>query len=235
MAVNQVTKVKLADGTVVPLVDWSHRPIYSTVDLLSGMTDESVRAFNYTRSETVSASGNFPAASLRTATLEHTNVDSKSEMDATEEYLVYAIRVEAFQFVHNAQNNSFDLGEQGLPLPPGNNLMFAHNRLILELEVSEKAFPQAGLGWFVAGFGPHITMSDSAAAFRSYGVNGLPSREAVSDMVNPVHLGGTEDYAIIIHNPGGTLNWIDDLAATDGDAIISLRVYLDGLHKRATG
>jgi hypothetical protein len=237
--INQITKVRLADGREVALTDWSSRPLYSTIDLLSGFTDQELRAFNYTESETVSQSGNFPAASGRTATLRDTNLSSASEMDSTEEFLVYAIKVEWHEFNHNSGGSggfqNFEVDEAGNPIPSGPTMALLQNLLILELEVSEKAFPQAGLGWFTQGFGPVIEATAAAAA-RTYANNGAPSHDSADVMPIPVHLGGTEDFVVILHNTSdfGAVTFRNDAAGTDADLIEQLRIYLCGLHKRPT-
>lgn len=230
MAVNQITKVRMPDGAEVPLVDWSHRPLYSSIYILHGATDQEFRAFNFVESGQVSMSANFTAAQQLTATLAHTNISGANEMDATEEFLVYAIRVEMFQWI--LSGDVITNTEAGLPIPAAPNVAFAGAQLILELEVSEKAFPQAGINWFTAGMGP-VVMATAAAAARTYANNGLQSREAVSDLVIPVHLGGTEDYSVIVHSPAGQVTWMTDAGGEDSDAVIQMRIYLDGLHKRA--
>src|SRR4030066_1454791 len=89
---NQITKVRMADGTDVAIVDWSWHPLYSTVDTLSGWNDEQVRLFTYTEGDQVARSSNVNV--VTTATLKHTNITSASEMDALEEMLVYSMCVE---------------------------------------------------------------------------------------------------------------------------------------------
>lgn len=232
MAVNQITKVRMPDGEEIPLVDWSHRPLYSTVWTLSGFSDQEIRAFNYVESGVVSATNNFTAAQQVVANISHTNVASANEMDATEEFLVYAIRCEMFALDMNGDVGDDDAAQ--LPVPNAANVMKAQLALILELEVSEKAFPQAGLAWFAAGMGPVISSVGPVAAARTMATNGLASREAISDLVIPVHLGGTEDYSVILHNPNGTLNWKDEAGGNVATAVMIFRIYLDGLQKRAT-
>jgi hypothetical protein len=234
MSINQITKVRLADGTEVALTDWSSRPIYSTVDLLSGFIDEEIRAFSYIESEQVAASQNLiTAGGTRNATQTDTNIDSKGELAATEEYLVYAIQVEMHQF--DFATPDFNITAPGLPCPTGPVVCQAQQRLVLELEVSEKAFPQAGLGWFSTGFGPQIVSTDAAVTHRTYANNGRPTREAVYEQPIPVHLGGTEDYSVIIHNSGGgAVNFTDDAGVVQAAIALRMRIYLCGLHKRPT-
>lgn len=240
MSINQITQIRLSNGKTVALTDWSARPLYSAVDLLSGFTDEEIRCFNYTESQNVSASGNFTAAQRRVASLRDTNVSGGQEMDSTEEYLVYSIAVEIQQYSLSGDDIIVDTAGQPVPTAPA--LAQLHNRLVLELEVSQKAFPQAGLGWFVTGFGPQVAVS-STAAVRTYANSGSPQHTAKDSMPIPVHLGGTEDYTVILHNPpngpdqtgNGAVNIIDDAGADVAAAVMMLRVYLCGLHKRPTG
>ncbi len=239
--INQITQIRLPDGKMVAMVDWSARPLYSTVDILTGMNDEEIRAFNYAESDTVSSSANIPAAGRRVASLRDTNISGASEMDSTEEFLVYAIKVEVHQFHYDIGSASFLVDEPGLPVPSGPVLSLLQNRFVLELEVSEKAFPQAGLGWFTQGFGPTIAVS-STASTRTYANNGAQSHEAADQLPLPVHLGGTEDYAVILHNPpggaaqggGGAITFPDEDGGDLADASAQIRVYLCGLHKRPT-
>ena len=120
MSINQITKIRLPSGQEVALTDWSDRPLFSTVDFLSGFTDEELRAFTYSSSENVTQSGNFAAAARRVATLRDTNVSQSSEMAATEEYLVYQIKVEMAQFTLAA--NQLTINTAGDPIPNAPNL-----------------------------------------------------------------------------------------------------------------
>ena len=238
--INQITLIRLPNGDEVALVDWSARPLYSTVDLLTTFTDEEIRAFNYAEGDSVSATSNFAAAAIRVASLRDTNISGRSEMDSTEEFLVYGIKVEMHQFTLSG-STFVTTTTLGTPVPNAPTMSLLHNRLILELEASDKAFPQAGLGWFPAGFGPQIAVT-STAAVRTFANNGLPSHQATDVMPIPCHIGGTEDYSVIIHNPpggpaqtgDGAVTFLDDAAGALANAIIQLRIYLWGLQKRAT-
>lgn len=233
MAINQITKVRLPDGQEVGLVEWSQRPLYSTVDIHSGVTSQEIYAFNYTEGETVTRAGGSSTYD-RTATLKDTNIANPSSMDATEEFLCFGISVELFQFV--ADGSALDTDEAGLPVPYVENIATLHNRIILELEVSEKAFPQAGLGFFPAGFGVHgWNTTPTGGSARSYGVNGAPGAHALDDLQVPVHMGGTEDYNVILHNStGDAITFRNTAGSSDDNAVIVARIYLRGLHKRAT-
>lgn len=239
--INQITTILLPDGTTAALTDWSARPLYSTCDLLSGFDDEELRLFTYTEGDQVTTTNN-NAANAREASLRDTNVDSPAEMDSTQEYLVYAISVEAHEFT--SSGGAAIINVAGQPIPRAVNLSLLANRIVLELEASDKAFPQAGLGWFTTGFGIAMAVTDNANGTTTYGNFGTPSIDAVDYLPIPVHLGGTEDYAVLLHNPpngpddgagAGTVTFITDAAADDADALIMLRVYFRGLQKRAVG
>jgi hypothetical protein len=241
--INQITKVRLPDGGEVALTDWSSRPLYSNVDLLTGFTDSEIQAFNYTEGDSVSASANMPVASRRIATLRDTNIASANQMDTTEEYLVYAIKVEVHHFIRNTTSGVFAATGVGDPIPNGPLLSLLHNRLVLELEVSQKSFPLAGLGWFVQGFGPVLAVATpNAGAARTYANNGAQTHASADILPIPVHIGGTEDYRMILHNPpngpdqtgNGAVTFPDEAGGDEANAVAMLRIYMCGLQKRAT-
>lgn len=226
---NQITKVRLPSGQEVAIVDWSYRPLYSTVFTLSGWTDQELSWFNYSIGDPVSASQNLITAGGQfNSAITTTNISSASEMDAMEEYLVYAMSCEFYQLTF--ANGAYGLVAGG-PIPNGPNIASLH-QLICELEVSEKAYYQASLGWFVTGFGPTVWGTNAVAAARTYANSGLPSAEAIDASPVPVHIGGTEKYRGILYNPGNTINYRDDANANVATAVMSMRLNFRGLHKR---
>jgi len=230
LVLNQITKVRLADGRQVGIVDWTWRPQYSTVDTLSGWTDQEIRAFQYSEGDPIAITSNMTVQEI--ATLKHTNIASPAEMDALEEMLVYAICTEVYYLL---EEQEISPTEAGMPVPFPWNIKQLHERCIMELEISQKAYQQASLGWFAPGFG--VTgFSASADGDRSYGENSVPSREAVDMYPVPTHIGGTEKFAVILHNPDGTaLNYYTAAGEEDAGAVHRLRINLMGLHKRPTG
>ena len=234
---NQLTKLRLPTGKEVAIVDWSYRPLYSTLLTLDAWTDQELSWFNYSVGDPVSMSQNLNASAGGpfNATLQQTNISSASEMDSLEEYLVYAMSVE--MYVYGFTGGAYTFAGPGTPAP---NIMsvFLSNRLIVELEVSEKAYYQASLGWFTQGFGPYFEIDSVAAvgAGRSYAVNGHPTAAAIDTSPIPVHIGGTEKYRGILHNPGGaTIVWRDDDGTEVATAIVEYRLNFRGLHKRPSG
>lgn len=234
---NQLTKVRLADGREVAIVDWSYRPLYSTLLTLDGWTDQELSWFTYSMGDQVSMSQNLLSAAGGpfNATIQQTNISSASEMDALEEYLVYAMSIEVYEY--GFTGGAYTLAGPGTPAP---NIpaMFLLHRLIVELEVSEKAYYQASLGWFAQGFGPYYELDRISAdeGGRSYAVNGHPTAAAIDVSPVPVHIGGTEKYRGILHNPAGpAIVYRDDDGNETATAVVELRLNFRGLHKRPSG
>lgn len=229
---NTITKVRLADGTEVGIVDWGYRDLYSVLDTLSGWSDQELRAFTYADGDEIAGSSNRTVKEI--ANLRHTNITSASVMDAMEEMLVFAIQTELYYMREDTEDAQIVADEAGMPLPLAQHVAQLHERCILELEVAQKAYFQASLGKFPAGFGVSGFGGGNATAV--YGGNGAPSFESVDMSPVPVHIGGIENYAVLLHNPdGGAITYLDAAGEEDADGVIRLRFNLHGLHKRATG
>lgn len=232
LVLNQITRVRLADGREVGIVDWTWRPQYSVVDTLSGWTDSEIRAFQYSEGDPIAVSANMTV--IESATLKHTNISSPAEMDATEEMLVYALCVEVYYLFENTQAGTIDDTEAGMPIPLPNNIARLQEACIVELEISEKAYQQASFGWFPPGFG--VTGFGDTDANRMYGQHSVPSREAVDMYPVPTHIGGTEKFSVILHNPDAlAVTYRTEAGVADADAVHRLRFNLMGLMKRPTG
>lgn len=250
--INQITVIRMPNGEEIALTDWSDKPMFSTTEFGSGFTDKEIYGFNYIASKQVSATANIIASfGSRTATLRDTNAPGSGEMPATQEMLGYSIQFELFQLNYIPQNAgppvvpaSFNIGSQGLPIPQAPLLAEMARRVIVSLKISKKYFPQASFGWFAQGFGPFTTASGGAAAAqRTYGNQGLPSRDAVYFQSIPYHIGGTEKFQLVYSNPVGTAV---PFPADDGtlfpdiipngpqSAVLVNRAYLVGYRKRAT-
>lgn len=238
-SLNQITKVRLADGREVAIVDWTWRPLYSTIDTLTGWTDAELRAFTYSVGDPITVSGNMTVR--ETATLMHTNIKTPAQMDSQEEMLVYAIGIEMYSMAEDTGNSTIDadLEIDALlvsPVPQHQWVGLLHQQCIGELEVSEKEYHQASLGWFVAGFGPHVALASGADDQFSTANNGSPSHEAKDMSPVPVHIGSTENYAFLVHNPTGRAVTYRNMAGDSvANAVMRLRISLHGLHKRPAG
>ena len=241
MSVNQITQIRLQDGRTISLTDWSSRRLYSACDILNGATDEELRLFSYTEGDSIVTSQNMPDSSRRIATLADTNIQQANQMPSTEELLVYAMECELYERSHAETPESgppIFIGVAGQPGLNYTTLKALHLLLMLELDIAEKTFPISSIGRFAPGFGavvtPALTGDLSALAIAE---NSVQSRDAVESLSIPLHIGGTEEYSVIIHNPTG--NPIDTYDA-DGEAdesetrVITARVSLCGLHKRPT-
>ena len=233
--INSITKVRMADGSEIVIADWSDMPLYSTVDMASGFTDQVLRAFSYSDGDNVVATNNI--ATPRVATRLDTNIANAAEMDATEEMLVYAISIESFQYPAEGESPSFSQGSPigaglfGLPFLNAGVLAILQSRIIVSLEVSLKDFAMGGYGFFPAGFGPNIASGGPAVSIAS---NGLPSFSSVYTQEIPVHIGGTEKYSLNFENPTGDTVVFPGLDGEEADTYVSSRAYLRGLRKRPT-
>lgn len=239
-----ITQFRLPNGEVMRLVDWVDKPLFSTVELLTGFSDQRVDCFTYNVGEPVPATAN--ATVRRTSTEQDTNVDVGGAQSSTEELLIYAIKPEYFELQNNP-NSATDMTTQafrlvGQPLPRANILAGLQAVLKLRLMISQKAYADAGLGWFNTGFGVHtansVNYGTAGATARSYGTAGLPSQEAVRTFAVPHHIGGTEKFRVELLNPAGTtFNFSDETLAapaTVSGLVYRIRVYLDGMRKRPT-
>lgn len=239
MAINQITKVIFPDPNSssgfqeVALTDWSDRPIYSMADLFSGFTDEEIRLFSYTEGQNVVNSANMTAE--RAATLADTNLDEASSMDTLENFLLYSLALEVFEWDYSEQAGvgAFVIPNGG-NMPTAPNQMVLHQRLICELDVSGKPFPQAGFGWFAQGFGPTFgAVFGDAATLRTFANNGHPSAQARYMQSIPVHIGGTENFSLLLINPTeAAVNFLNEDATTDTTRLMQVRAYLIGLQRR---
>lgn len=243
MSLNTITKIRLPDGSEVAFVDWSDKPVFSTVELCHGFDQQEIDIFGYTLGDPVPAA---PPAGLaavaRPSTDRDTNLAAPAAMASTEERLVYAIKPEVFYLRADApENNTVDMetavaiDATGMPIPTAVFLGELNRACLLTLEISRKIFARAGFGYFNAGFGVSGFTSVGDGT-RSFAVNGLPSQEAVRSYVVPQYLGGTEKFRLYLSNPGGAPVNFGNAEAEGGeadtDAVARIHIYLDGLYKR---
>jgi hypothetical protein len=243
MATQQLTKLRLPNGTEVAFVDWSDQPLWSSAYMRNGFTDHEVPFFTYAAGEPVTATSNIVAAPV--ATLLDTNISVAGTFQASEEMLVYAIKPEFFFMILNQPSlpitsANVTYPNVGGPNPTLSQLKRLFQQLALRLWVSEKVAFEAPLGYFNAGFGPEgqgvaANVVSGNTSVRSFANNGSPGQYAVRSFALPIHIGGTEKYRVTFTNEiginGGTVGWADD----NGDLSINLcyaRVILDGLYKR---
>jgi hypothetical protein len=233
--------MRLPNGAEVAFVDWNDKPLYSTLDLLAGFTDQEILAFTYVVGDQVPATVN--ATVSRTASENDTNVSTPGSMASTEEMLVYAIRPEIHE-LRTDDGTPTDMTSASIQVGGQPNTTLARlgvlsRNLLMRLEVSQKIMQRAGFGYFQSGFGPFgngIYAGAPLAAPRSSGNHGLPSQEAVRSYVIPIHIGGQEKYDVRLENTAGVTvqsGITEEAVPTDDDQIVHrVRIYLDGLYKR---
>jgi hypothetical protein len=236
---NQITTMRLPDGSEVAFVDWADKPLWSTVDLLSAFTDTEIDAFTYVVGDEVPATAN--ATVRRLSTERDTNVSTPGSMASTEEMLVYAIKPE-FLESRTADANPTELDvltfqEQGQPIARSNRLAILHDAMILRLVVSQKIEHSAPLGYYNTGFGVLTSMGDTTAtSLNNRGTAGMPSQEAVRSYGIPIHIGGQEKYRVQLVNASAAAVPSGQDGATppvnDTQIVHSVRIHLDGLYKR---
>lgn len=245
MALNQIVKIRYADGREVALVDWTDTPLYSTIEVRHGATQEEMVFFQYTVGDSVPGFST-PPIPLRVATERDTNLAVPGAMASTEEFLIWSIRPEVFRLNLAAAPNS-DFGDNGVPLgvadptptPTIKMLDILALRCLLELEISQKFYSKAGFGYYNWGAGAFG--SQSCATQVSTAKQGLPSQEAVRRFGIPAHMGGQEKFKLTLKNPAGVALEIgnqeggcEDAGVADVDRYARIIGHFDGLYKRPT-
>lgn len=234
---NQMTTMRLPDGSEVAFVDWQDKPLFSSLDFLTGFTDSDLEAFTYVPGDTIPSTNNVTIP--RTATEQNTNVSTPGSMASTEEMLVYAIRpyyIEGVLDQASTDYNTFNFGLAGQPAPSTSSIGIMQALLTLRLIVSQKAEQEAPLAYFNTGFGAYGGVSQQTAALASRGTAGFPTQEAVRSYVIPVHIGGQEKYRVQLANDGGnTVAFGVDQATPPvelPELAMTVVIHLDGLYKR---
>jgi len=248
---SQITQIRLPSGKLVAIVDWTDRPLFSTIDLLSGFIDNEIDAFTYIVSDQVASSQNI--TTRRIASERDTNISTPGGMASTEEILIYNIKVEPNQFLANSGTpgdaslwSMRGVANAGSPQPEAQNLAILGWFSLLRLEISQKIYAEAGLNYFSTGFGPYTAASLQGATpvvggGKMLATLGFPSAEAVRSFVIPHHIGGQEKYRVTLTLPnttfgadGNGVNFTSMAApvVTAPQTVISLRILLEGLYKR---
>lgn len=236
---NQITTMRMPDGSEVAFVDWQDKPLFSTVDLLSGFTDTDIEAFTYVPGDSVPATQNVTVP--RTASERDTNLSTPGSMASTEEMLVYAIKPYYMEVQLDDASTDFNTAsfkQGGQPNPSTSRLAVLQALLTLRLIVSQKVEQGALLAYFNTGFGPFggAAQDVSATATIPRGSAGFPTQEAVRSYVIPVHIGGQEKYRVQLANDGGnTVAFGLDEATPPVELAelgMSIAIHLDGLYKR---
>lgn len=253
MALNQITKIRLPDGREVAFVDWTDRPLFSTIEVLHGAAVQRMDFFQYVVGDNVPAYAPVAITAQRTANELDTNLATPGSLASTEEFMVYAIKPEVFRRqVADEANPDFAapaalVNESNEPAATPLMYSILNHRTTLNLEISQKVYASAGFGYFNSGFGPVGESSIDATPGRGdpIGNNGLQTQEAVRSYVIPMHIGGQEKFRVFLkYVDDGTGNGLEigqempqsvEAARTpDLQRFARIRVYLDGLYKRPT-
>lgn len=245
MALNTITLIKLPDGTEIMLADYTDRPLFSSVDIADGATDQDIILFQLEAGRQVAYAAEGVAGNIvpRTATENDTNISTPGAMASDEALLVYAIKpvITLWDFTP-CDFTTRAYTTVGTPVPTLVCTALLMNLLLIELEISEKTYAQADFGYFNPGFGPFgvtdVIPRSAANPGRSVANNGLPSQEAVRSFVVPHHIGGQEKYKVHLrNNPGAALNVGTSMASPQADNanfMATVKVFLEGLYKRPT-
>ncbi len=254
---NQITQIRLPDGQVVALVDWTDKPLFGTCDLGSGYTNEIVDLFQVSvgRPVPTAAAGGGGGITPRQNTLADTNISTQGGLSSTEEFLIYSLKPEVQEYVFDpndfttrtsvAQTPGGLNADPYMPQPSLSCLAQLNAALLLEIEISLKIYSQAGFGWYNLGFGPQAQFQNGAGGGQqgvTPGNQGMPAQDAVRTLVVPMHIGGQENFRVRLRNPtaqpvnfgANTGDPADPTVPTvnDPNHMVSIRVYLDGLYKR---
>lgn len=247
---NQITQLKLPSGQIVALVDWTDKPLFASCDLGDQFTNETIDLFQVSVGRPVPSAAPAGGGNItpRQNTLRDTNISTQGGLASTEEFLVYAIKPQVREYVYDANNFTTRryVGADTLANMPSPNLAtlaILDHHLLLELEISQKIYSQAGFSWYNTGFGPQASVGYGAEALaRTYANQGLPSQEAVRTLVIPQHVGGQEKFRLRLRNPTNTpvnfgVTEANPAAATavapdEALQMVTVTVYLDGLYKR---
>jgi hypothetical protein len=255
---SQITSLRLPNGQEVDFVDWTDQPIFSTCEIEHGATRQEITLFQYTVGDSV------PAASAttvipRTASEKDTNMAAPGAMASTEQMLVYSVRPEYFSLKNTTQGTFIDAAIEsnntaattaGWPAASALQVATLSEALMLNLEVSQKRYAYAGLGYFNSGMGAFagayagITTAASGAS-RTVGTAGVPSAEAIRSFAIPVSIAGQEKFRVALTNPTSkalNVGNVENIAQNIGNGAgysedtvyVRIRIYLDGLHKRPT-
>lgn len=216
---NQITQIRLPDGQVVALVDWTDKPLFGSCDLGSGYTNEIVDLFQVSVGRPVPSAASAAGGPItpRQNTLADTNISTQGGLSSTEEFLIYSMKPEVQEFIFDPNDfttrTSVGTNAAGnpatpfMPQPSLSCLAQLNAALLLEIEISLKIYSQAGFGWFNTGFGPTSGFSLGAAAPGPAGFNGTPANQghpgqsAVRTLVVPMHIGGQENFRVRLRNP----------------------------------
>jgi hypothetical protein len=240
-----IRSVRIGDQEFA-LDEWSHWPLYTTVEAARSTTaapvSVSLRGFSYIVGQTVPKAGNLPQ---RTATVADTNQATRARINRDEAYICFAMTYEVFalETFDGSGNGTNDSDytvapldqETAQPMLTGTNLRMMQMQLMLELFLGAnitKPMAQAPLSWYgqsagtwVSGSGDAVAISNGAAAAinLNYGTAGMLSADNQRRWILPVEINSDTPMYSKLSSPLGVL---------DVDQDWRMRQYLDGLKRR---
>lgn len=226
-------KVRLADGREFSISEVYHQPRYSTVELAVG-DSVNLRAFNYTRGQTVSHTTTLAA---RTATDRDTNQTKKSSMNQDESLIVQAITFEAFALDSESDNSGNVISPAPVLSPI--DLRRLQTQCQFELRVGggiKKPMYGVPFSWLSQSTGAEAAASDSGSTTVrfEYGTAGEVSASNQELLKLPIYIGGFGVHA----RPGNSMFFQVRYYRPEGGSVFGLRqnvrlvFILDGLAKR---
>ncbi len=228
------------------LDEWSHWPLYTTVEGARSTTlapvSVNLRGFSYIVGQNVPRAGSL---AQRTATVADTNQATRARINRDEAYICFAMTYEPFALETfddtGAGTNDSDYTaapfdqETAQPMLTGTNLRMMQMQMMFELFLGAnitKPMASAPLSWYgqsagayVNGSGDAVTINNGAAAAinLNYGTAGELTAENQRRWVLPVEINSDTPMYSKLSTPGGVLNVDQDWR---------MRQYLDGIKRR---
>lgn len=226
-------KVRLADGREFSISEVYHQPRFSTIEVAVG-DSLNLRAFNYTRGQTVSHT---PSVAARNATDRDTNQVKKSAMNQDESLIVQAITFEAYGLDSEADGSGNTIA--AAPMLTGTDLRRFQTQTQFELFVGsgiKKPAYGVPFAWLSQSMGVEAAMSDAGSTTTrlEFGTAGEMSAKNQELLKLPIYIGGFGIHA----RPGNSMFFQARFYKPGGGSIFGLRqnvrlvLVLDGLTKR---
>lgn len=230
-----IQDLRLPNGEVVSFDEWSHWPRYSTVDCAAANAGSfTLNAFSYV------VGGRVPAAGLasRLASPSDTNQQAKRRMNQDEALLVFSWTYEIFALTDYTVASDPVSTLADAPIFNAQNLRRLQRDVVLSFVVGaqiKKPVARSPLSWVGQGPGSPAAASGDAVGtvqFLNYGTGGRATPQNQRLWAMPIHIDSDRVFYVEVkswQSPGpGASPTLD--AVTQA---FSMRIYLDGLHRRS--
>lgn len=241
---SQALKIRLPDGRSVIPTDWTSTPLWSTVEIASGVLTP-LDGFSY------GLGGDVPGSlGPRRSTQRDTNFEGAGSILAeNEELLLYSIQIQLTQVVSDLPDY-FESNDPWVPDPPfvsATNLVKVQRSTMVVLKIANtKEYIRMPISFFGAAMGVAGTLGAARAAEADaltytegvfIGQNGSSNAGGNRQFATPHRVGGGEAFAITLEFPyGGVLEPIGNTDGlnfgTDTGARIRASIYAVGVRKR---